>query len=276
MNKRIISLLLSLVMVFSLVACGGGAESEGEASGDVAMQYITIDDAKTKLEDDGYVFFDIRKAADSSTMTVPGAQAWDMDAAKEGDAEAGKATMTEATKDLDKNIVLVCYSGKRYAQAATNALAAIGYDMSKVWTLEGGFTAWSEQCPELVEVLKEIRTDIVMYSSADIGTLDPMVAKTGADTIVVGLAYDNLVEYIYEYAEDGSSQAFSGYGSCHDRLSVSGRRLRYSAERKRIRHRLGIFYGAFYVCRLRAISGGQPAGWTCFPSEHRHRYPAGR
>ena len=156
MNKRIISLLLSLVMMFSLVACGGGAESEGEASGDVAMQYITIDDAKTKLEDDGYVFFDIRKTADSSAKTVPGAQAWDMDAAKEGDAEAGKATMTEATKGLDKNIVLICYSGKRYAQAATTALSAIGYDMSKVFTLEGGFTAWSEQCPELVEVLKEV------------------------------------------------------------------------------------------------------------------------
>ena len=40
-------------------------------------------------------------------------------------------------------------SGKRYAQAATNALSAIGYDMSKVYTLEGGFTAWSEKFPEL-------------------------------------------------------------------------------------------------------------------------------
>ena len=72
-----------------------------------------------------------------------------MDKAKEGDAEAGKATMTEATKGLDKKIILVCYSGKRYAQAATNALSAIGYDMSKVYTLEGGFTNWSEVLPEL-------------------------------------------------------------------------------------------------------------------------------
>ena len=96
--KKIVTLILSMIMVFGLVACGGGST---EPAGDVAMQYITIDDAKTKLEDDGYVFFDIRKAADSSVMTVPGAQAWDMDAAKEGDAEAGKATMKEATKDLD-------------------------------------------------------------------------------------------------------------------------------------------------------------------------------
>ena len=149
MSKRILSLLLALVMSLGLLA---GCGSNQDASGDVEMQYITLEDAKAKLEDDSYVFFDVRKAADSSTKTIPGAQAWDMDAAKEGDAEAGKATMTEATKDLDKNIIIVCYSGKRYAQATTNALSAIGYDMSKVFTLEGGFTAWSETYPELVEL----------------------------------------------------------------------------------------------------------------------------
>ena len=151
MNKRIISLLLVIVMALSLVACGGSsapAATEAPAA-DVAMQYITADEAKELLNSDEYVFFDIRKAADSSANSIPGALAYDMDAAKEGDAEAGKATMTEATKDLDKKIILVCYSGKRYAQAATNALSAIGYDMSKVYTLEGGFTNWSEKLPEL-------------------------------------------------------------------------------------------------------------------------------
>ena len=148
MNKRIISLLLVIVMALSLVACGAPAAPEAAAA-DVAMQYIKADEAKELLNSDEYVFFDIRKAADSSANSIPGAQAWDMDAAKEGDAEAGKATMTEATKGLDKKIILVCYSGKRYAQAATNALSAIGYDMSKVYTLEGGFTNWSEKLPEL-------------------------------------------------------------------------------------------------------------------------------
>ena len=148
MNKRIISLLLVIAMALSLVACGSSAPA-AEAPADVAMQYIKADEAKELLENDEYVFFDIRKAADSSANSIPGAEAWDMDAAKEGDAEAGKATMTEATKGLDKKIILVCYSGKRYAQAATNALSAIGYDMSKVYTLEGGFTNWSEVLPEL-------------------------------------------------------------------------------------------------------------------------------
>ena len=150
--KKIISLMLVLIMALSLVACGAPAApaaTEAPAADNVPMQYIKHDEAKELLNSDEYVFFDIRKAADSSANSIPGAVAWDMDAAKEGDAEAGKATMTEATKGLDKKIILVCYSGKRYAQAATNALSAIGYDMSKVYTLEGGFTNWSEVLPEL-------------------------------------------------------------------------------------------------------------------------------
>ena len=149
MNKRIISMLLVIVMVLGLFAACGNETTEPETN-DVPMQYITLAEAKELLDDEGYVFFDLRKTADSSVSSIPGAEAWDMDAAKEGDAEAGKATMTEAAEGLDKNIILVCYSGKRYAQASTNALSAIGYDMSKVWTLEGGFTAWSETYPELV------------------------------------------------------------------------------------------------------------------------------
>ena len=212
MTKRIISLLLVLVMALSLVACGADAPAAAE---DVAMQYIKAEEAKELLENDEYVFFDIRKAADSSANSIPGAAAWDMDAAKEGDAEAGKATMTEATKGLDKKIILVCYSGKRYAQAATNALSAIGYDMSKVYTLEGGFTNWSETYPELttagtaVEAPAEpeatVRTDLVLYESADIDTLDPMETKTGAGTKLAGLQYEGLIKYMYEYAADGST-----------------------------------------------------------------------
>ena len=177
--KRILSLLLVLVMALSLVACGAKPAAE-EKSADVAMQYITADEAKELLESDEYVFFDIRKAADSSANSIPGAQAWDMDAAKEGDAEAGKATMTEATKGLDKKIILVCYSGKRYAQASTNALAAIGYDMSKVYTLEGGFNNWSEKLPELttnapVEKI-EIDPSIAFAGSS---SLAPVIASIG-------------------------------------------------------------------------------------------------
>ena len=139
--KKILALILAMVLVLSLAACGASAPAATEApAADVAMQYITADEAKALIESDEYVFFDIRKAADSSANSIVGALAYDMDAAKEGDAEAGKATMKKATEGLDKKIILVCYSGKRYAQATTNVLSALGYDMSKVYTLEGGAT----------------------------------------------------------------------------------------------------------------------------------------
>ena len=164
--KKLIAMLLALVMMLGLVACGTTAPAT-DAPADVAMQYITVDEAKELVENDEYVFFDVRKAADSSANSIPGAQAWDMDAAKEGDAEAGKATMTEATKDLDKKLILVCYSGKRYAQATTNALSAIGYDMSKVYTLEGGFTKWSETVPELTTAGVPVEAPVVEKAPED-------------------------------------------------------------------------------------------------------------
>ncbi|MBR5529232.1 MAG: hypothetical protein IKU57_02030 [Oscillospiraceae bacterium] len=213
MNKKIIALLLVAAMALSLIACGNTAANNETQAENVAMQYITADEAKELLENDEYVFFDIRKAADSSANSIPGALAYDMDAAKEGDAEAGKATMTEATKGLDKKIILVCYSGKRYAQAATNALSAIGYDMTKVYTLEGGFTNWSEKLPELTTAggaveapeASTVRTDLVLYESADIDSLDPMETKTGAGTKLAGLQYEGLIKYMYEHTADGAT-----------------------------------------------------------------------
>ena len=155
--KRFLALLLALVMTMPMVACGGNEAPSNDVpsvtapSEDVAMQFISVDDALAVLEDEGYVFFDVRKVADYETSHIPGAKSYDMDAAKEGNFNAGVATMQVATRGLDKNIILICYSGKRYAQATTNVLSALGYDMSKVYTLEGGFNAWSETYADKVE-----------------------------------------------------------------------------------------------------------------------------
>ena len=209
--KRIISLLLVLVMALSLAACGAKAPEATEApAADVAMQYIKADEAKTLLENDEYVFFDIRKAADSSANSIIGALAYDMDAAKEGDTEAGKATMKKATEGLDKKIILVCYSGKRYAQAATNALSAIGYDMSKVYTLEGGFTNWSETLPELTTAgvapateapAAEVKDTIVYSQFSDTGNVLNYIYSDSRETMSVN-AYIN--DGLFVMMPDGS------------------------------------------------------------------------
>ncbi len=148
--KKTLSLLLALVMVLALAACGKEKKDEAPA-GDVEMKYMTADETLAVLGTDGYTIMDIRKADDYATAHITGAVSADMDAAVNGDAEAGKATMKTATEGMDDTLILVCYSGKKYAQAATNALSANGYDMSKVFTLEGGFNNWSEVQPDHVE-----------------------------------------------------------------------------------------------------------------------------
>ena len=139
------------------VESGEAATAEAPAEivapeSDVQMQYISVEDANTDLENADYTFIDVRKAADYATSHIPGAISADMDAAKNGDFDAGVATMQEVLNSgVNNNLVLICYSGKTYAQATTNVLSALGYDMSKVYTLEGGFTAWTETYPDTVE-----------------------------------------------------------------------------------------------------------------------------
>lgn len=159
--KKTLVILLCLVTLLGVIAgCGQQPTNEGSTTpaGDVAapekdvkMQYISAADAADVLGTDGYTFLDVRKAEDYAASHIPGAISTDMDAAKEGDFNAGVATMQTATKDLTDTLVIICYSGKAYAQATTNVLSAIGYDMSKVYTLEGGFNGWSETYPDKVE-----------------------------------------------------------------------------------------------------------------------------
>lgn len=127
----------------------GGSNTAAEQTNDVAMAYKTVDELKVDLGNEDVVVVDVRKADDFAAGHIKGAVSADMDAAKEGDAAAGEAAMKAALKEATgdekgagKELVLVCYSGKSYAQAGTNALNAIGADMTKVKTLEGGMQAW--------------------------------------------------------------------------------------------------------------------------------------
>ena len=144
--KKLFVLFLALLTLFAFAACGEEATTEN-----VEMQYITADELSAAIDGGEYLILDVRKAEDYAVSHIPGSVSADMDAAKNGDMEAGEATMTAATEGVEQNVVLVCYTGNSYAQASTNALSAIGFDMSKVFTLEGGFENWLEAYPDLVE-----------------------------------------------------------------------------------------------------------------------------
>lgn len=113
---------------------------------EVAMKYITCGDANKELMSDGVVFVDVRKAADYQAGHIPGAISIDMDAAKGGDITGGLASMKaglEAVSGISKDskLIFICYSGKSYAQAATNIASALGY--TNLLTLEGGMKQWT-------------------------------------------------------------------------------------------------------------------------------------
>lgn len=130
----------------------GGSNTAAEQTNDVAMSYKTVDELKADLDNEDVVVVDVRKAEDFAAGHIKGAVSADMDAAKAGDAAAGEANMKAALKEATgdekgagKELVLVCYSGKSYAQAGTNVLNTIGADMDKVKTLEGGIQAWGDE-----------------------------------------------------------------------------------------------------------------------------------
>ena len=117
---------------------------------DVAMKYITPADAEANLDSSDYVIIDLRKADLCKAGHIKGAAAADIDASKAGGFQNGVDTMKAALKDAtgsengaDKKLVLICYSGKTYAQAGTNVLSVIGANMDNVFTLEGGMKAWT-------------------------------------------------------------------------------------------------------------------------------------
>ena len=160
MSKKFAGVFLALCLMFgatfALAGCSSNQSSSSNTSSsssttkevkEVTMKEESVDSLKDEVGKDDVVFLDVRKAEDYKTGHIIGAVNADMDKAKDGDNENGLSTMEAAIKDNNlksQKLVLVCYSGKKYAQAGTNILSALGYDMSKVVTLQGGMKSWTE------------------------------------------------------------------------------------------------------------------------------------
>ena len=161
-STKIVACAMSLALAGGILA--GCSSTEGSSSSaassasssaavevsQIEMKYITPADVEANLGNDDYLVVDLRKAADYEAGHIPGAISADMDAAVNGDNQAGIDTMTAALQEATgsdvaegKTLVLVCYSGAKYAQAGTNLLGAMGADMDSVYTLEGGMKAWT-------------------------------------------------------------------------------------------------------------------------------------
>lgn len=148
--KKLIPILLLLSLVF--VGCGQTAtETDADAN---PMQYVSVEDLKADVESGSseFIMLDVRKAEDFDAAHLVGAYAADLDAAKNGDAEDGtaklEAALEEATGSPTGNdgekYALICYSGKSYAQTATDLMVEMGISADQIYTVEGGMTAWEE------------------------------------------------------------------------------------------------------------------------------------
>ncbi len=151
--KKLVALAMA-VMLSVVFLAGCGANEAADSTENAPMQYTTAADVKEALDSgkDNYVVLDVRQDADFQKDGIAGAYGADMhEANKEGDLADGEAKMKAALKEATgsetsngEEIVLVCYSGKSYAQAGTNALDAIGVDVKNVYTLEGGMEEWAK------------------------------------------------------------------------------------------------------------------------------------
>ena len=135
--------------VYSISFLSDNTVKAGVTELNTPMNYITAADLKAAIDanDDTKVIIDLRKDEDAQKSHIAGSIFANMDpAVSKLDYATAMSTMNEAISAAgkDKDLVLVCYSGKKYAQAATDILNALGFDMTKVYTLEGGFTGWSD------------------------------------------------------------------------------------------------------------------------------------
>ena len=161
MKKKQVSLIVALMIaVMALAGCGTKKSDEAQTPEPAPVetqteitefQYITAPELEVIVseEDSEYVVFDVRKKADYDAEHIKGSVSADVDSVvSEEKDEPARANIAQALSETDtegKKIVLLCYSGKRYAQAATNLLVESGVEAGQIYTLEGGYKGWTNK-----------------------------------------------------------------------------------------------------------------------------------
>ena len=121
------------------------------------MQYISREEVKSAITSPGsdYLVLDLRKSADYEKGHMARALPADLAAAVDGDTAKGTATLksvlttaTGSEKAQGKKIVLLCYSGAKYAQKGTDLLTDMGVDKNAIYTMKGGYKAWTADDPQ--------------------------------------------------------------------------------------------------------------------------------
>lgn len=112
----------------------------------VAYNYTDVNGVKAAQSDDKTVILDARKAADYKDAHIGGAVSADMDGYVSGTISKAESDNNIKSvveqKGADKKYIIICYSGNRYAKAATEVLVENGVKVSNISILTGGMGAW--------------------------------------------------------------------------------------------------------------------------------------
>lgn len=121
----------------------------------VDYNYTNAETTFSKMKDSSYVILDARKAADYDKGHIAGAVSADVDGIVSGSNKDEADTNVKAVVDKhgkDKKYIVICYSGNRYAKAATGLLKNNGVENANIETLggddsmrsaAGGMKAWN-------------------------------------------------------------------------------------------------------------------------------------
>lgn len=168
--------------------------------------------AKTLKDNaDNYVILDARKAADFAEGHIAGAVSADMDGfVDKSITEAQSKANVKAVVDKygkNKKYAVICYSGNRYAQAASAELRSLGVSNDNIFTLggdkarkssEGGMKAWKAAGYEVVVAYNYTDVDDVKAAQSDDKTviLDARKADDYKDAHIDGAVPADMDGYV--------------------------------------------------------------------------------
>lgn len=125
----------------------GGMKAWKAAGYEVVVAYNYTDVASVKAAQSDTVILDARKADDYKDAHIEGAVSADVGYyidnkySSKDEADANVKTVVDKY-GKDKKYIIICYSGNRYAKAATEVLVKNGVKVSNISILTGGMGAW--------------------------------------------------------------------------------------------------------------------------------------
>lgn len=123
-----------------VVAIVGSIEKSNFAAKSMKMRFISALELHQALKDgQSFEIVDIREPYEYSACNIGSTH-----------IPMGEICSRTAELPMDKNIVILCRSGRR-AEAVANILLT-DYSMSNIYILEGGILAWKEHIDETLDL----------------------------------------------------------------------------------------------------------------------------